>query len=104
MLNSATSAVIDSWLGDCHSNQGDSQAIVGWNGPGPYLIQNNHLEAGHEVVMFGGGDTPRSEPVALRHHDARQPHHAPGFVEGRLAGEEPLRVEARHAGCSSRAT
>jgi Big-like domain-containing protein len=55
MLNSATSAVIDSWLGDCHSNHGDSQAIVGWNGPGPFLIQNNHLEAGHEVVAFGGG-------------------------------------------------
>ncbi len=55
MLNSATSAVIDSWLGNCHSNRADSQAIVGWNGPGPYLIQNNHLEAGHEVVMFGGG-------------------------------------------------
>jgi hypothetical protein len=56
MLNSINSAVVDSWLGDCHSNQGDSQAIVGWNGPGPFLIQNNHLEAGHEVVMFGGGD------------------------------------------------
>ncbi|MEO8560544.1 MAG: hypothetical protein ABI601_00620 [bacterium] len=55
MLNSATSAVIDSWLGECHSNVSDSQAIVGWNGPGPYLIQNNHLEAGHEVLVFGGG-------------------------------------------------
>ena len=55
MMNSATTAVVDSWLGDCHSNQGDSQAIIGWNGPGPYLIQNNHLEAGHEVVAFGGG-------------------------------------------------
>jgi hypothetical protein len=55
MLNSATSAVVDSWLADCHSNQSDSQAIVGWNGPGPFLIQNNHLEAGHEVIMFGGG-------------------------------------------------
>jgi hypothetical protein len=55
MMNSATSAVIDSWLADCHSNYGDSQAIVSWNGPGPFLIQNNHLEAGHEIVMFGGG-------------------------------------------------
>jgi hypothetical protein len=54
LLNSATSAVVDSWLADCHSNNGESQAIVGWNGPGPYLIQNNHLEAGHEVVVFGG--------------------------------------------------
>ena len=55
LLNSATSAVIDSWLADCHSNVSDSQAIVGWNGPGPFLIQNNHLEAGHEVICFGGG-------------------------------------------------
>ena len=47
--------MVDSWLGDCHSNVSDSQAIVGWNGPGPFLIQNNHLEAGHEVIMFGGG-------------------------------------------------
>jgi uncharacterized protein YjdB len=57
MLNSATSAIVDSWLGDCHSNSGDSQSIIGWNGPGPYLIQNNHLEAGHEVVAFGGGSS-----------------------------------------------
>jgi hypothetical protein len=55
LLNSASSAVIDSWLGNCHSSYGDSQAIVSWNGSGPFLIQNNHLEAGHEVVMFGGG-------------------------------------------------
>jgi hypothetical protein len=54
MLNSATTALVDSWLGDCHTNNGDSQAIVGWNGPGPFLIQNNHLEAGHEVILFGG--------------------------------------------------
>ena len=54
-LNSASTAIIDSWFGECHSNQGESQAIAGWNGPGPFLIQNNHLEAGHEVVTFGGG-------------------------------------------------
>jgi uncharacterized protein YjdB len=57
MMNSATTAVIDSWLAECHDSSQDSQAIVGWNGPGPYLIQNNHLEAGHEVVMFGGSTT-----------------------------------------------
>ena len=55
-LNSAASAVVDSHLGDCHSRNSDSQAIVGWNGPGPYKIENNYLEGGHEVVMFGGGD------------------------------------------------
>ena len=54
-MNSASTAVVDSWMADCHDATADSQAIVGWNGPGPYLIQNNHLEAGHEVVVLGGG-------------------------------------------------
>jgi len=34
----------------------DSQAIAGWNGPGPYTITNNFLEAAGENVMFGGAD------------------------------------------------
>jgi uncharacterized protein YjdB len=55
-LQSATTAIVDSWISDCHSNNGDSQAIVGWNGPGPYLIQNNHLEGGHQALFFGGAD------------------------------------------------
>jgi hypothetical protein len=55
-LQSATSAVVDSWISDCHSNQGDSQGIIGWNGPGPYLINNNHIEGGHQGVFFGGAD------------------------------------------------
>jgi hypothetical protein len=56
-LNSATSAVVDSYLGECHGNHGDSQAIFGWNGPGPFKIQNNHVEGGHMGVYFGGPDT-----------------------------------------------
>jgi hypothetical protein len=32
----------------------DTQAIGGWNGPGPYIIRNNYLEAAGENVMFGG--------------------------------------------------
>jgi len=55
-LNSNASAVIDSWLADCHSNDGDSQAVLAYNTTGPLKIQNNHLEAGHEVVAFGGSD------------------------------------------------
>lgn len=55
-LNSATSAVVDSWVSDCHARDGDSQAILGYNGAGPYRIQNNYLEAAHEVIMFGGSD------------------------------------------------
>ncbi|HEX7979407.1 MAG TPA: Ig-like domain-containing protein, partial [Gemmatimonadaceae bacterium] len=55
-LQSAKTAIVDSWISDCHSNNGDSQGIVGWNGPGPFLIQNNHIEGGHQGLFFGGSD------------------------------------------------
>jgi hypothetical protein len=55
-LNSATSAVIDSYLAECHGKGFDSQAIGGWNGPGPFKIVNNYLEGAGENLMFGGAD------------------------------------------------
>jgi hypothetical protein len=55
-LNSARSAVVNSWISDCHARGFDSQAIAGWNGPGPYLIENNFLSAAGENTMFGGAD------------------------------------------------
>ena len=55
-LNSARSAIINSWLTDCHTRASDSQAIEGWNGPGPYLIENNFIAAAGENIMFGGAD------------------------------------------------
>jgi len=55
-LNSARSAVVNSWISECHAKGFDSQAIEGWNGPGPYLIENNFLAGAGENVMFGGGD------------------------------------------------
>jgi hypothetical protein len=53
-LNSASSAVIDSYISECHGRGRDSQAIAGWSGPGPYKIANNFLEGAGENVMFGG--------------------------------------------------
>jgi len=55
-LNSASSAVIDSYLSACHAKGSDAQAIAGWNGPGPFKIVNNYLEGSGENVMFGGAD------------------------------------------------
>jgi hypothetical protein len=55
-LNSAHSAVVDSYLDDCHGRGQDTQAIAGWNGPGPYKINNNYLAGAGENVMFGGAD------------------------------------------------
>jgi len=55
-LNCARAAVIDSYISECHEAGADSQAICGWNGPGPFKIVNNYLEAAGENVMFGGAD------------------------------------------------
>lgn len=55
-LNSARSSVIDSYISDCHGAGFDTQAIAGWNGPGPFKIVNNYLEGAGENVMFGGAD------------------------------------------------
>lgn len=55
-LNSGTSAIIDSYISDCHVVGQDAQAIGGVNGPGPYKIINNYLEGSGENVLFGGDD------------------------------------------------
>lgn len=55
-LNSASTAIIDSYISDCHEVGVDSQAIGGWNGPGPFKIVNNYLEGAGENVIFGGAD------------------------------------------------
>jgi hypothetical protein len=55
-MNSADTAVIDSYLSDFKEEDADSQAIAGWNGPGPFKISNNFLEAAGENLLFGGAD------------------------------------------------
>lgn len=55
-LNGARQAIIDSYISECHAVGFDSQAICGWNGPGPFKIVNNYLEASGENVLFGGAD------------------------------------------------
>lgn len=62
VLNSASSAVVDSRIDEIHSPVEDSQAIIGWNGPGPFKITNNYLEAAGENTMFGGAD-PRIQDL-----------------------------------------
>jgi len=55
-LNSAATAIIDSYLSECHARGFDSQAIGGWNGPGPFKIVNNYLEGSGENIILGGAD------------------------------------------------
>jgi hypothetical protein len=55
-LNSGTTIIRNSDIRGIKAVGQDSQAICGWNGPGPYVIENNYLEAAGENIMFGGAD------------------------------------------------
>lgn len=56
LMNGVRLAVLDSYIANFHDAGGDSQAIAGWNGPGPFKIVNNYLEAASENIIFGGSD------------------------------------------------
>ena len=53
-LNGGATTVENSYVSGFWSTWQDTQALCGWNGPGPYTITNNYLEAGTEIVAFGG--------------------------------------------------
>lgn len=53
-LNGSDVTVKNSYISDIKSVSSDAQAIAGWNGPGPFMIENNYLEGAAENVMFGG--------------------------------------------------
>lgn len=55
-LNSGHTVIRDSYIEGIRALNQDSQAIGGWNGPGPYTLENNYLEAAGEVFMLGGAD------------------------------------------------
>jgi hypothetical protein len=55
-MNSSCTEVVNSYFADFKEIGADSQAIAGWNGPGPFRVVNNYLEAAGENLMFGGVD------------------------------------------------
>jgi hypothetical protein len=55
-LNGINVIVEYSWIAGARLAGQDSQALAGWNTPGPIAIRWNHLEAGSEVILFGGAD------------------------------------------------
>jgi len=63
-LNARFVGVIDSYLTDWKSASQETQAIAGWNGPGPYKIVNNHIEAAGINILFGGGEPAIANVVA----------------------------------------
>jgi hypothetical protein len=57
-LQSSETSILNSYISDFKLQDQDAQAMAGWNGPGPFHIINNYLEASGENLMFGG--TPPS--------------------------------------------
>jgi hypothetical protein len=56
LLGGRTIEVRNSDASEIHDNGQDAQAVAGWNGPGPWRIDNNYLEGSGENVMIGGSD------------------------------------------------
>jgi hypothetical protein len=46
----------NSYFADFNDPGADNEAIMSWNGYGPFQIVNNYLEAAGENLMFGGAD------------------------------------------------
>ena len=77
-LQSAETSVINSYVAGFKVVGQEAQGIAGWNGPGPFHIVNNYVEAAGENLMFGGaGPTlPNLVPTDIeirRNHFAKDP-------------------------------
>ena len=76
-LNGISITVENSYISDIKGLGQDTQAIEGWNGPGPFKILNNYLEAAGENIMFGGAKAsiPNLVPsdIEVRHNYFSKP-------------------------------
>jgi hypothetical protein len=55
-INSAATTIVNSHFADFKHRSQEAQAIAGWNGPGPFVIENNYLEASGMSFILGGAD------------------------------------------------
>jgi hypothetical protein len=76
-LNSAATDILNSTISEIHGLGFDTQAICGWNGPGPFRIINNALEAAGENILFGGADPSIANlvpaDIEIRRNDCTKP-------------------------------
>ena len=76
-LNARTVTIRHCYISDIKAVGIDTQAIGSWNGPGPFSIENNYLEATGEIVLFGGSDPPIpnlvAEDVSIRFNHMSRP-------------------------------
>src|SRR3989442_6988520 len=52
IINSASTGILDSFISEIHEVSNESHGILGQNGPGPFKIVNNEIQAAGENLMF----------------------------------------------------
>ena len=76
-MNGRLVSIRNSWISDIKAVGIDTQAIGGWNGPGPLLVENNYLEASGENFLLGGADPAIpgliTEDVTFRYNYVTRP-------------------------------
>jgi hypothetical protein len=97
-LNSAETSIVNSHLSGFAGAGDETQAIAGWNGPGPFHIVNNYLEGAGEVVLIGGADPSVSNlvpsDIEIRRNHLRKPREWNGraLIKGTLELKNARRV------------
>ena len=97
-LNSAETSIINSHISGFAGAGDETQAIAGWNGPGPFHLVNNYLEGAGEVVLIGGADpaVPNLVPsdIEIRRNYLRKPKEWMGraTIKGTLELKNARRV------------
>jgi glycosyltransferase involved in cell wall biosynthesis len=74
-LNGAALVVEDSYLADFKAAGLETQALAGWNGPGPFRIVNSYVEAAGVNLLLGGAD-PRIPDLVPADVEIRGNHFA----------------------------
>jgi hypothetical protein len=76
-LNSANTWVRNSHITGIKLAGQETQAIAGWNGPGPFVIENNYIEPGSIGILFGGAppavDQLTPTDIVIRHNYVSRP-------------------------------
>jgi hypothetical protein len=72
-LHSAETTITGCYIAGFKSADQDAQAVGGWNGPGPFHVINNYIEASGENLMFGGA-TPSVPGLVPSDIEVRRNH------------------------------
>jgi len=96
-LNSASTDILNSYIADCKHFAVETQAIAGFNGPGPFRIENNYIEATGENILFGGDD-PRIPNLVPSDIQIRGNHIVKPMVWRDAVLNAPSGVQASGAG------